>query len=65
MLTVQFRSQSTNERTCVVMHVLHNVIRVFIRCLCDFWAYHGLFNLAVDGHNASTRGTAEEKKEEP
>lgn len=25
-------------------------------------AYHRLFNLVVDGHNASTRGTAEERR---
>lgn len=33
--------------------------------LLVFWAYHRLFNLVVDGHNASTRGTAEDEKKRP
>lgn len=33
--------------------------------VCHISAYHRLFNLVVDGHNASTRGTAEDKEKRP
>lgn len=51
------------------MHVVYYgaaYILVFVWCICWFFsAYHRLFDLVVDGHNASTGGTAEERKEGP
>lgn len=54
------------QKTCLWFIMVHAYILVFVWCLCWFFsAYHRLFDLVVDGHNASTGGTAEEREEGP
>lgn len=64
-VTVHSISQSVTfrlERHGIYMIMVQPTSFAFFFFCVFVSAYHRLFNLVVDGHNASTRGTAEERK---